>query len=212
MNSLDVAKYIDEQCDGNMPMAISFIENELKIGLKTSINPMRSFGVFYDAFINQRKIINGYSENTAKNCIILVWEHLTDEQREKLIQSVQKSINYNNNINVNQNIATSEARVDNKNDVTVSPTFNISTHVSNENIINISTLSQLSNQVEQNTNIENKQEIKNLISQLENAKDENDEEGYFDLFFKLTEKLENTGLIPVWLAKSAKFAKKFIDK
>ena len=211
MNSLDVATYISEQCSGNMPMAISFIENELGIGLKTSIHPNSGYGIlFYDVFINQQQVIKGCGIGSAQNSILEMWKYFTDEQREKLIQSIQTSINYNNNINVNQNTANSQAN--NKTDINVSPVFNVSANASNETIINISTLNQLSSQVEQNTNIENKQEIKNLISQLKVAEDDNDEEGYFDLFFKLTEKLENTGLIPVWLAKSAKFAKKFIDK
>ena len=211
MNSLDVATYISEQCSGNMPMAISFIENELGIGLKTSVHPNSGYGIlFYDVFINQQQVIKGCGIGSAQNSILEMWKYFTDEQREKLIQNIQTSINYNNNINVNQNTANSQAN--NKTDINVSPVFNVSANASNETIINISTLNQLSSQVEQNTNIENKQEIKNLISQLKVAEDDNDEEGYFDLFFKLTEKLENTGLIPVWLAKSAKFAKKFIDK
>ena len=85
-------------------------------------------------------------------------------------------------------------------------------NASNENIITISTLSQLSNQVSQSTTIENKIEIQKLISQLEDAKDEGNEESYFDLFFKLLDKLSGSGLIPDWLAKSAKFAQKFINK
>ena len=85
-------------------------------------------------------------------------------------------------------------------------------NASNENIITISTLSQLSNQVSQSTTIENKIEIQKLISQLEDAKDEGNEESYFDLFFKLLDKLSGSGLIPEWLVKSAKFAQKFINK
>lgn len=218
MNSLDVAKYISKKCNKDMPTAIEFIENELQIGLTTSYLPSRSSTPLiyilgsYNVFINQQAVLYHCRKNNAKGCILALWKYFTEEQQEKLIQSVQKSINYNNNINMNQNMVKSESQANNKNDINVSPTFNISNNVNNENIINISTLSQLSNQVEQNTNIENKKEIKDLITKLEDAKDENDEESYFDLFFKLTEKLENTGLIPAWLAKSAKFAKKFIDK
>ena len=85
-------------------------------------------------------------------------------------------------------------------------------NASNENIITISTLSQLSSQVSQSTTIENKKEIQELISQLEDAKDEGNDESYFDLFFKLLDKLSGSGLIPEWLVKSAKFAQKFINK
>ena len=86
--------------------------------------------------------------------------------------------------------------------------------INNKSTTNISTLIDLNIQVQASDSItvENKIEIQNLISQLENAKDNNDEGSYVDLFFKLLDMLSGSGLIPDWLAKSAKFAQNFLDK
>ena len=192
MNSLDVATYISKQCDESVELAIQFIENQLDI----IISEENTEAAFSQYRITYNKLDKLFHFDEVKKLIMSLWKHLDEQQQQQLINACK----------------TSNKKTTGKHDITITNNNIASANASNENIINISTLSQLSNQVEQNTNIENKQEIKNLISQLEVAKDENDEEGYFDLFFKLTEKLENTGLIPVWLAKSAKFAKKFIDK
>ena len=77
--------------------------------------------------------------------------------------------------------------------------------------IQTSTLTHLSVQVSQSTTIVDKLEILELISLLEDAEDNNKEEQYFDLFFKLLNKLQGTGLIPEWLAHSANYAKKFLE-
>lgn len=88
-----------------------------------------------------------------------------------------------------ENISRSENKKDTPSQIIINNENNNTANAkaSNENIITISTLSQLSNQVSQSTMIENKIEIQELISQLEDAKDEGNEDSYFDLFFKLLE-------------------------
>ena len=63
--------------------------------------------------------------------------------------------------------------------------------------------------IENNTNIENKSEIINIIKELEKSKDDENKEDYIDKFLKLLELLENILPIPKAIIKGAKIAKKF---
>ena len=198
MNSLEVANYISKMCEKNLPSAIKFIENELAITIGFEKIPTNFFPEYR---ITYNKLNEVFHSDEAKKFVLALWSCLDEPQRQKLIDVCKTTRK-----------KTTSKQV--KSDVNISPTFNVSANAnaSNENIITISTLSQLSNQVSQSTTIENKMEIQELISQLEDAKDEGNEESYFDLFFKLLDKLSGSGLIPEWLVKSAKFAQKFINK
>ena len=79
-------------------------------------------------------------------------------------------------------------------------------------IVDIKTLSDLRSYIENNSNIDNKQEITNLIKELEEAKDNNNEKYYIDKFLKLLELLGNILPIPPVIIKSAKTSKEFFDK
>ena len=85
-------------------------------------------------------------------------------------------------------------------------------NLSNQNfsIVNIKTLSDFRSYIENNTNIDNKQAIINLIKELEEAKD-NNKKDYIDKFLKLLELLGNVLPIPPVIIKSAKTAKEFFD-
>lgn len=85
---------------------------------------------------------------------------------------------------------------------------NINTNHINSSI-NIATLTELSNYITQNTQIENKQEIQNLISELEKAKDE-ENTTYIGLFLELIEKLIGSGIIPPVFSNLVKTAKKIL--
>ena len=92
------------------------------------------------------------------------------------------------------------------------PTNINNNNLSNQNfsIVDIKTLSDLRSYIENNSNIDNKQEITNLIKELEEAKD-NNEKDYIDKFLKLLELLGNVLPIPPVIIKSAKTAKEFFD-
>ena len=93
------------------------------------------------------------------------------------------------------------------------PTNINNNNLSNQNfsIVDIKTLSDLRSYIENNSNIDNKQEITNLIKELEEAKDNNNEKDYIDKFLKLLELLGNVLPIPPVIIKSAKTAKEFFD-
>ena len=92
------------------------------------------------------------------------------------------------------------------------PTNINNNNLSNQNfsIVDIKTLSDLRSYIENNSNIDNKQELTNLIKELEEAKD-NNEKDYIDKFLKLLELLGNVLPIPPVIIKSAKTAKEFFD-
>ena len=93
------------------------------------------------------------------------------------------------------------------------PTNINNNNLSNQNfsIVDIKTLSDLRSYIENNSNIDNKQELTNLIKELEEAKDNNNEKDYIDKFLKLLELLGNVLPIPPVIIKSAKTAKEFFD-
>ena len=137
--------------------------------------------------------------NNSREILIELFDTFTEEDKikikEKIIEIVErnkksndKSINiYNNSVNNN------------------------SLNNSNSNTIDIKTLSDLRSYIENNSNIDNKQEVTNLIKELEKAKDNNNEKDYIDKFLKLLELLENVLPIPPVIIKSAKTAKEFFD-
>ena len=93
------------------------------------------------------------------------------------------------------------------------PTNINNNNLSNQNFltVDIKTLSDLRSYIENNSNIDNKQDITNLIKEFEEAKDNNNEKDYIDKFLKLLELLGNVLPIPPVIIKSAKTAKEFFD-
>lgn len=203
MEVIDVANYIDTQCNGNLQIAIEYIKNIYKCNIECKNNVHQYGFVNYIIYYNGIELNIPFNKKRVVEFILKLWTILLKEEKNKIIESCQKSQNYN--------MAQIQAQSQGQSQVSNNSNNNI-INIDMKNIIDISTLSQLSNQVTQSTTIENKQEIQNLINELEKAKDDIDSESYFSLLLKLLEKLESTGLVPKWLGSAAKFARKAFDK
>lgn len=147
-------------------------------------------------FLSESNIVNGNIETDITGFYFNNVESIT-EKGYSMLEKINKGIiNKANDFFESQNI------IINNN--------NLSSQ--NFSIVDIKTLSDLRSYIENNSNIDNKQEITNLIKELEEAKDNNNEKDYIDKFLKLLELLGNILPIPPVIIKSAKTAKEFFDK
>lgn len=146
-------------------------------------------------FLSESNIVNGNIETDIAGFYFNNVESIT-EKGYSMLEKINKGIiNKANDFFESQNI------IINNN--------NLSSQ--NFSIVDIKTLSDLRSYIENNSNIDNKQEITNLIKEIEEAKDNNNEKDYIDKFLKLLELLGNILPIPPVIIKSAKTAKEFFD-
>lgn len=227
MENIDLTKteiidLVVEYNNNNTRQMLYFIKNDCNIKFEISTNQttnMYNLTTYMYHIKYNNKLSNiqfrstGYNDITciynsnSKTVLINLFELLSDEEIENiknvaLKMKERKKINDNN-----KNTISPLVKIDsiNNNTNTLSNTNN------NSNTSDIKTYSDLRLLVENNSNIENKTEIVNLIRELEESKDDENKEDYIDKFLKLLELLENVLPIPPAIIKGAKTAKKFFD-
>ena len=158
-------------------------------------------------FLSQNNFINGNIQKDIAGNYCNNIESIT-EKGYSMLEKINKGIiNKANDFFESQNII-----INNNNQFNPTNINNNNLSSQNFSIVDIKTLSDLRSYIENNSNIDNKQEITNLIKELEEAKDNNNEKDYIDKFLKLLELLGNILPIPPVIIKSAKTAKEFFDK
>ena len=208
MTNLEIAEFIKEKCQ-NINQIISFLEGDCGIKGISSFeenkfyDELGSFSITVytykdkefcrgDAFIQKLMPLLSPEEQERIRKIV------ADMQDRAQAQQAQASANnkggvYIENKNNNETIA------------------NASSSASATNFNQITTLTELSAHIESRTDIENKAEIQKLISQLEQAKEDEDQ-NYLDLLIKLLDLLSKDGIVPPVIAKGVKFIKKCFEK
>ena len=220
MTISQAVQLISEYCENDLPKTRAVLKHDCAIEnnkineLYDMNDPMVGFGDYIPYFAGRGHDyileLLKYFNSEEKKQLINYAKHLENLKINQKTDSIipDKDISKSENISENKKESSSIIIINDDDNNSADAKIN------NESTTNISTLIDLNIQVQASDSIrvENKIEIQNMISQLENAKDNNDEGSYVDLFFKLLDKLSGTGLIPDWLAKSAKFAQNFLDK
>lgn len=212
LSNVEIIKYVIDYLGDNPNGLILFLKNDCNVDIQIQLtkNPNAIFvGVlYYDIIYNGRNIGQYMFINNSREILIELFDTFTEEDKikikEKIIEIVERNKKSNTNINQKSN--------DKSINIYNNSVNNNSLNNSNSNTIDIKTLSDLRSYIENNSNIDNKQEITNLIKELEEAKDNNNEKDYIDKFLKLLELLGNILPIPPVIIKSAKTAKEFFDK
>ena len=188
MNTIDIANYISDQCTRSLKTAIQFIENELSIAIAVVEGHNEHFTSYYQITYNGNKLDKQFYYDQAREFVLELWKHLDKKQRQILINVCKTSI---------ENVSKLDSKANSENNISIMNVANA--NASNENTINISTLSELSSYV----NNDNKQLIKNI----EESMMDNDTETYFSLILQLFEKLADDKIIPPLVYNSLKFLK-----
>ncbi|KLI52002.1 hypothetical protein [Brachyspira hyodysenteriae] len=206
MLNSELMNFVLEYSNGNLEIIYNLLKNDCKMDIKFHkyTIPDLAIGYLGNIIIKNKKTLKKEEINIidANDMLSNIFDNIDDEALKRLeeIFSNRENLFYRKSkdtypsINLDVNNSNTNTNVNN-----------------NSNTSDIKTYSDLRLFVENNSNIENKTEIVNLIRELEEAKDDENKEDYIDKFLKLLELLENVLPIPPAIIKGAKTAKKFFD-
>ncbi|QTM05648.1 hypothetical protein [Brachyspira hyodysenteriae] len=206
MLNSELMNFVLEYSNGNLEIIYNLLKNDCKMDIKFHkyTIPDLAIGYLGNIIIKNKKTLKKEEINIidANDMLSNIFDNIDDEALKRLEEIFlnrenlfyRKSKDTYPSINLDVNNSNTNTNVNN-----------------NSNTSDIKTYSDLRLFVENNSNIENKTEIVNLIRELEEAKDDENKEDYIDKFLKLLELLENVLPIPPAIIKGAKTAKKFFD-
>lgn len=204
LKDLEAIKLISKNIN-SVKLLFLFLKSDCKIniGYETSYSSDIIGAIEWVIIYNDKKIeVDSYFNNlTVETAITTIFNILLDKDKDKVKEQVITFDNKTKDEIINKD----------KLLLTINNNNTNNNNLSNMANIKIETYSDLRSFVENNTNIENKTEIVNLIKELEKSKDDENKEDYIDKFLKLLELLENILPIPPAIIKGAKTAKKFFD-
>ncbi len=193
LKSVEIAKYLDEKFIDNHMILVSWLEKTLQI----EIDKTHGIYFFKDNFICNSSI----HDHDLMHLTTELWKLLDDNQKQTLVKKVEEMQNRDNTNATNKASA---------NQFIINNTNNNTNTVSNVSIMDCKNLSELNSTISSSNTLSNevKQEYKEILSKLDDAKDENEPNGYLEILSDLLTKLASDNLCPPFLDKAVKTALK----
>ena len=201
LTKTEIIDLVVEYNNNDTKQMLYFVQNDCKINFDIKNHGTKSYNgrlityiykIVYDNKFSEMNFYNSYTDDKlciynseAKDVLIELFKLLSDEDIEN-IKNITLKMKERKKIKKYNSVNTPSININNNNNNT-----NIN---NNSNTSNIETYSDLRSFVENNTTIDDnvKQEIVNIIKEIEKAKDKKDFKSYVDLYSKLLTSLQAT--------------------
>ena len=204
MSNLELIKQIEKNTNKNIDYLMSFLQQDCQIDIHISKSYLSMD--FYSKKSTAVEITyKEKKEANISNNFSTVLSKIISLLDKEDINKIKSKISNCRNTNKNKKRKETEKKVS----IEINNNNNNNNNLSNTINIELNNLTNLKSYIKNEYSGNNKEEILNLIKEVENAKKNNNKKDYIDKFLKLLKLISNILNIPPFLIKSVETIKDF---